>query len=215
MSPQLQNSYKIWKINRFLKAIEWWTGGKCRHIWWIRVSDTKLTIPNPAFIKSAICTISTDCQIYDGGDEWNLTWVKVLVTCSTSVDVSQDLQPFDQRTRLTIRQIRWRKKQVNANFCAFCNVFVTVLARNRFPPTLKEDFPWDSDAVETFNQIWDILENSVENNDILNTRSLLKVELKVCNFGTEDCKSWNVARGGKCCHGGWEMTVVHPSDGNI
>ena len=72
--------------------------------------------------------------------------------------------------------------------CAFCNaaVFVTVLARNRFPPTLKEDFPWDSDAVETFNQISDILQNSVENNEILNNSSLLKVDPKVCNF--EDCK---------------------------
>ena len=45
---------------------------------------------------------------------------------------------------------------------------------------LKEDFPRDSDAVETFNQISDIL---VENDEILNASSLFKVEPKVCNFG--------------------------------
>ena len=57
-----------------------------------------------------------------------------------------------------------------------------MLAWNRFP-WLKEDLPSDSDAGKTFNQISDILENSVENNEILNNSSLLKVDPKVCNFG--------------------------------
>lgn len=54
-----------------------------------------------------------------------------------------------------------------------------MLAWNRFP-WLKEDLPSDSDAGKTFNQISDIL---VENNEILNTSSLFKVEPKDCNFG--------------------------------